>query len=383
MRFGRIALLLALLAVPLVLVSSAGALDLCEEPHCQPPAGEQNTPYEWEFEAEEGCVPYFFKHTNGTLPPGLEVTQDGELEGTPTQAGNFDFWVTLNDNGGPQNPACPYRGAESQAHFFLTIIPDLAVTTESLPAGVPGQEYTAQLTFSNPEPGWQVVWDITGGSLPAGLSLSQSGLISGTPTAAGTSTVVVRAREPFRRFGEKTLTLRVGASLAASSALRAGEVGLRYSGRIQATGGVAPLAYSITNGTLPAGLTLDQATGVVRGVPASPGASALTFAVTDASGQRVTVPASFRIVARLAIATSTLPSATVGGSYRAQLRARGGLAPRTWRFLSGSLPAGMRLSRTGVLSGSPQRAGIFRITVQARDRLGARSTRTLRLTVTA
>jgi Putative Ig domain len=383
MRAGRLALLFALSALALVLTPSAAALDLCEEPHCQPPAGEQNTFYEWEFEAEEGCVPYFFKHINGTLPNGLVVTDDGELEGTPTQAGNFDFWVTLNDNGGPQNPACIYKGAESQAHFFLTIIPDLAVTTESLPAGTPGQAYSAQLTFSNPEAGWRVIWDVIGGALPAGLNLSESGLISGTPSAAGVSTVVVRAREPFRRFGEKTLTLRVGAALTASSTLGAGEVGLRYSGRIQASGGIAPLAWSVASGSLPAGLTLDQATGAVRGVPRSAGASALTFAVTDASGQRVTVPANLRIVARLAITTGNLPSASVGDRYLARLRASGGLAPKTWRIVRGSLPAGVRLgATTGVLSGAPQQAGVYRVTVQARDRLGARSTKTLRLTVT-
>ena len=290
MRVARIALFLCLLALPLVLAPSAGALDLCEEPHCQPPPGEQNTFYEWEFEAEEGCIPYFFKHINGALPAGLVVTEDGEVEGTPTEAGNFDFWVTLNDNGGPHNPACIYKGAESQAHFFLTIMPDLAVTTESVPAGVPGQPYTTQLQFSNPEAGWRVVWDIVGGSLPAGLTLSEAGVISGTPTVAGASTFVVRAREPFRRFGEKTLTLRVGAALSASSALGAGEVGLRYSGRIRTSGGIAPLAWTVATGTLPAGLALDQATGTVRGIPRRAGATALTFAVTDASGQRVSGP---------------------------------------------------------------------------------------------
>ena len=382
MRLGRLALLLVLLAIPLVVVSSASALDLCEEPHCQPPDAEQNTPFEWEFEAEEGCIPYFFTFINGNLPPGLAVTADGELEGTPTQSGKFDFWVALDDNGGPQNPACLVKGEQSQAHFFMTVLPDLAVTTDSLPAGTPGQSYSTQLQFSNPEPGWRVVWDIVQGALPAGLTLSESGLISGTPSAAGASAFVVRAREPFRRFGEKTLTLRVGAQLTASSALGAGEVGLRYSGRVRAAGGIAPLRWSVATGTLPAGLTLDQATGAVRGLPRSAGASALTFAVTDASGQRVTVPAGLRIVARLAITTAALPSANMGASYWTRLRASGGLAPRSWRIVRGSLP-GVRLdAATGVLSGTPRQAGVYRITIQARDRLGARTTKLYRLTVT-
>jgi hypothetical protein len=109
----------------------------------------------------------------------------------------------------------------------------------------------------------------------------------------------------------------------------------------------------------------------------------VTFAVPDAAGQRVTIPATVRIAARLAITTARLPSATVGEAYRARLAAAGGLAPKTWRIVGGSVPRGMSLStRTGVLSGVPRRPGVYKITVQVRDGLGGRSTKTLRLAVT-
>ena len=379
----RLALFAVVLSLPLFFAAGASALDLCEEPHCQPPPGEQNTFYEWEFEAEEGCVPYFFKHVNGALPVGLEVTDNGELEGTPTEAGNFDFWVTLNDNGGPHNPACLFKGAESQAHFFLTILPDLAVTTETLPVARPGQPYSVQLQFSNPEAGWPVKWQILVGALPAGLALSETGVISGTPTGAGATKFKVRAAEAFRRFGDRELTLTVSTGLTASSALRAGEVGLRYAGRIPATGGVAPLRWSVASGALPGGLTLDGATGDVRGVPRRAGSFGVTFAVTDAAGQSTTVPANLRIAARLAVTTRGLPAASVGAAYRARLASRGGLAPKRWRLVTGALPRGVRLdAATGTLIGTPLEAGAFRFTVEARDRLGARSRKTLRLTVT-
>ena len=384
MRAVRIALFAVLLSLPLVLAPGASALDLCEEPHCQPPPAEQNTPYEWEFVAEEGCLPYSFKHSNGPLPPGLEVTPiTGELKGTPTQAGTFEFWVALNDNGGPHNPACLIKGTESQAHFLMTVMPDLAVTTKVLPAAAPGRPYSAQLEFSNPEAGWAVIWDIVQGSLPGGLTLSDSGLISGTPASAEAKTFVVRAREPFRRFGEQQLTLTVAAALQASSSLRTGEVGLRYAGAVRASGGVSPLAFAVASGKLPAGLRLNPATGAVKGIPRRAGAFGLTFAVTDSSGQRITFPKNLRIASRLAISTSRLPLAGLGEAYRAQFRANGGLAPRQWRIAGGVLPRGIRLdSRTGLLSGMALDAGVFHFTVVARDRLGARSTRTLRLTVT-
>ena len=383
MRAARLALFALVLSLPLFFAPGAGALDLCEEPHCQPPPGEQNTFYEWEFEAEEGCIPYSFKHINGALPAGLEVTESGELEGTPRQAGNFDFWVTLNDNGGPHNPACIYKGAESQAHFFLTILPDLAVTTETLPVATPGQPYSAQLQFSNPEVGWPVKWQLLGGSLPAGLALSESGVISGTPTASDRKTFTVRAAEGFRRYGDRELTLTVSTGLTASSALRAGEVGLRYTGSIPATGGVAPLRWSVASGALPGGLTLDEATGKVSGVPRTSGSFAVTFAVTDAAGQRATVPATLRIAARLAVTTTRLPAASVGAAYRARLASRGGVPPKRWRLVTGALPSGLRLdAATGALVGRPRESGVFRFTIEARDRLGSRSRKALRLTVT-
>lgn len=383
MRLIRIAALLALLSFPLVFTPSAAALDLCEEPHCQPPAAEQNTPYEWEFEAEEGCVPYRFTYLNGTTPPGLRVTVDGKLTGTPTEAGTFEFWVALDDNSGPNNPFCLLPSTQSQSRFTLLVMPDLAVTTASLSRAVPGQPYSTQLQFSNPEAGWPVIWDLTQGSLPGGLSLSENGVISGTPTGPDVKQFTVRAREPFRRFGEKQLTLTVSTALQASSAARAGEVGLRYRGAIRAAGGVQPLTWSIASGTLPRGLALNTATGAIAGTPRAAGSFALTFAVTDAAGQRVTVPAAIRIAARLTIATSRLPQATAGEAYRARLASTGGLAPKQWRIVRGSLPHGIALDRrTGALSGVARQTGTFRVTVQVTDRLGGKSTKTVTLSVT-
>jgi hypothetical protein len=379
MRVSRI-VILAVLAFA-VTALPASALDL--EVDVKPPPGEVGTPYEFEFYAEEGCVPYRFSYLNGTVPPGLRITQDGKLTGTPTEAGTFSFWVALDDNSGPQNPFCQYPSTQSQGLFTMIVMPDLAVTTTTLPVGAPGRPYSVQLEFSNPEFGWPVIWDVTQGVLPGGLNLPESGVISGTPTGAETKTFVVRAREPFRRFGEQQLTLTVAAALQARSALGPGEIGLNYAGSIPTAGGLAPFSWSIANGSLPAGLLLNGATGSVRGFPRKAGTFGLTFAVTDAAGQRITVPANLRIASKLAITTAGLPAASVGAAYRARLGSRGGLAPKQWRLTRGALPRGIRLDGgTGALSGAARTAGVFRFTIEARDRLGARSTRAFRLNVT-
>jgi hypothetical protein len=379
MRVSRV-VILAVLAFAFTALP-ASALDL--EVDVKPPPGEVGTPYEFQFFGEEGCLPYRFSYLNGTLPPGLRITVDGKLTGTPTEAGTFSFWVALDDNGGPTNPYCLDPSVQSQGEFTMIVMPDLAVQTTSLPTATPARPYSVQLEFTNPEVGWPVVWDITQGALPAGLALSESGVISGTPAGADAKTFVVRAREPFRRFGERELTLRVAAALQGSSSLGAGEVGLRYAGSVSASGGVSPFAYSVAIGDLPAGLALNAVTGAVRGIPQGAGTYGLTFAITDSAGQRITVPANLRIASRLAITTARLSAARVGTAYRTRLASTGGLAPKQWRIASGVLPRGIRLdARTGVLSGTGRTAGVFRFTIEARDRLGARSTKAFRLTVT-
>jgi hypothetical protein len=178
--------------------------------------------------------------------------------------------------------------------------------------------------------------------------------------------------------------LTVATALQARSTARAGEVGVRYAAAIPATGGVRPLAWSIASGALPAGLSLNTATGAITGVPRAAGAFPLSFAVTDAAGQRATVPATVRIAARLAITTLALPAASAGESYLAKLRTRGGLGAKRWSLVGGKLPRGLKLDRvTGTLSGAPRAAGVYRLRIQASDRLGGRSTRVLRLVVTA
>jgi hypothetical protein len=374
-RLARLSLLAALCV--LLTGSSASALDL--EVDRQPPPGEVGTPYEFEFEGEEGCLPYRFSYLNGSLPPGLRITEDGRLTGTPTEAGTFTFWVALDDNSGPDNPLCLDPSVQSQGEFTMVVLPDLGVGTSALPRAVPGQPYSYALSATNVELGWPLLWDVAQGTLPAGLTLSESGVISGTPTGADLKTFTVRVREPFRRFGERELTLAVAATLVAEPAsLPPGRVGVRVAGSLAARGGLPPLTWTIAAGSLPPGLALDPASGTLRGLPRRSGAFPLTLEVSDASGQRASVDATLRILPSLRIETAALPAATPGRAYRAQLATNGLLrfARVQWTIVGGSLPPGVRLEPwTGTVRGTPRRAGRFRVVVRARE-LPSRATAT-------
>ncbi len=370
MRAVQLAALACLLAA--AAASAARALDINEDVTL--PDAEVGTPYRFQLEAEEGCLPYRFSFGSGRLPPGLTVSEQGELSGTPTEAGVFEFYVAVDDS-----PTC--ASPQSQGRFTLRVLPDLAVATSALPRAVPGAPYEERLEAANPEEGWPLRWSVRGGALPEGLALAEDGTLSGVPAAPGAFVFVARVEEPFRRFGERELSLAVAFPLALTGSAPPGEVGLRYRLSPAVEGGLPPVAFALTQGDLPAGLALDTSTGAVAGVPRAPGTFPITLAATDASGQSASLPLSLRIAPRLALLTSALPAARVGRAYASRLRARGGVGSVRFRLVGGRLPRGLRLRAAGVVAGVPRQAGSFPVEVEARDRLGATARRALLLTV--
>jgi hypothetical protein len=360
-------------AVSSLVVSSAAAVNITTD--VVMPKAEVNGPYEFQFEATEGCGPYRFSVSSGTVPPGFRLLGDGRLLGSGTQSGTFTFTVSVSDLSA-NCPSEPARGA-----FTLDVLPDLAITTPSLPTAAIGVPYRATLAVSGRD-STSVRWTIVDGGLPSGLGLGQDGVISGTPTAAGTAGFVIKLEEPFRRQDLRYMTLAVASALTASPlAARAGEVGVPYSAALAQTGGVPPVRWTIVDGSLPRGLLLDRTTGVITGRPLTAGSSSVTFQVADAAGTASTTTVSFRLAARLRLGPTRLSPAVFGAAYAARLRARGGVGPVRWKVTRGSLPPGIRLDATGRISGSPHAVGTHRATVRATDALGVSSTARVTLVV--
>ncbi|MDR3635617.1 MAG: Ig domain-containing protein, partial [Isosphaeraceae bacterium] len=125
---------------------------------------------------------------------------------------------------------------------------------------------------------------VTAGTLPAGLSLSTAGLLSGTPTATGASSFTVTATDNNSDSGSQAFTLTVDPAITfTTTSLPAATVGAAYSQQITATGGSGTLTYAVTTGTLPAGLSLSTA-GLLSGTPTATGASSFTVTATDNNG---------------------------------------------------------------------------------------------------
>jgi large repetitive protein len=282
MRQVRVLVLVVLLAA--VVVPAALALRFTDRSYAVP-SGVSGMPYRHWFTGDGGCgptLPYQFRVVNGALPPGLTVHRDGLLTGTPTLAGSWSFWVELSDQDPPSAPWCAPKKSE--------------------------REFTVR--------------------------------VGAPPTTVGT---------PY--------ALGLGAA------------------------GEGPKTWTIAAGQLPPGLTLNPA-GVITGTPTAEGSTALRLAVFDSQGRTIALDLTIAVRPKLIIATPRLVPARVGRVYRASVKTRGGAGPVKLEVRSGRFPVGVQLDlRTGKLSGKPHKAGAYRITIEASDSFGASTARTLVLSV--
>ncbi len=178
-----------------------------------PPPGVVGTPYSATLAANGGTPPYGSWTNVGALPPGLTLNvSTGVIGGTPTAAGTFNFSVTVKDGNG-------ITSAPQQFSIAITP-PPVTITTASLPNGITNVFYpTTTLAAQGGTPPYS--WTASG--LPSGLSLSSSGVLSGTPTTAGTAsvTVVVTDASTPALSAKQTYTLTIGQGLSVSPAVNA------------------------------------------------------------------------------------------------------------------------------------------------------------------
>jgi len=157
----------------------------------------------------------------------------------------------------------------------------------------------------------------------------------------------------------------------ASTELPYATTGSDYSHNLLVDGGLKPYNYSITAGTLPDGLTLDNITGEISGVASTTGVYNFTVMVSDANADTDSKALSISVYEPVAITTQSLPDGVVGNPYNGLLTASGGLPPYTWVIASGSLPDGLALDpATGAISGVPTGMGSFAFTPEVTDANG-------------
>ena len=350
------------------------------------PSGTVPTPYTTTLTSTGGTGTVKWSLASGTLPTGLALSAlTGVISGTPTVAGTYTFTIGVTDSATTPNTV-------TQA-YSLTINPQPpTIAPVTLPNAVAGTAYSQQLAYTGGT--GTPTWAITTGSLPAGLTLSAAGLISGTPTnasAGATYTFTVTVTTGTQTSAPVVFSITVPAlPVVTTTSLPSGNIGIAYSQQLTYSGGAGgTVTWAIVSGSLPgtSGLTLSTS-GLLSGKPTT--ATTYTFSVTVTVGTQTSAAQALTLVINSLIVTSgATATGEAGLAFGFHLTAAGGTAPYTWSLASGStaLPNGLNLNTsTGYISGSPTTATgspFTGIVVQTKDSLAATATQTMTFTINA
>ncbi|MGE3518183.1 MAG: putative Ig domain-containing protein [Vicinamibacterales bacterium] len=282
--------------------------------------------------------------------------------------------VTMSGSGGNTIGGCSSQPS--------TPCPAIALTPATLPPGKVGEAYSQQITASGGTGSYTFL--VSSGTLPLGLTLSPTGLLAGTPTSAGSATVTIAGTDQNGCPGQTSYTIVITTAtpeqcppiVVAPPTLPPSMAGVPTSQQLTASGGTGPYTFVVSSGTLPAGLTLSP-TGLLAGTPTTAGSALVTILGTDQNG--CPGQTSYTIVITTAtpeqcppivVAPATLPPGKVGDAYSRQITASGGTGPYTFVVSTGTLPAGLTLSPTGLLSGTPTAASSSAVVIVGTDQNG-------------
>jgi putative Ig domain-containing protein len=353
------------------------------------PAGTTGVPYDVTLAASGGTSPYTWSLAPGSpaLPNGLALTSStGRISGTPTTPGSTSPEFKLQDSTG--------NSVQKVLSITINVAPTpLAILTNSLPSGSINQPYAVALSPTGGTTPY--TWGLKAGSppLPTGLSLSSNGVISGTPTVTSNDTHTFTLTDATPQTVEKSLQLSINAiplSITTPSPLPQGTANQNYSAQLAATGGTGAYTWGLAGGSpaLPTGLTLNPSTGLISGIPTTTSNQSFTFTVTDQTPPTPqTSSKTLQLVIGaapppLTITTNSLPAGTVTQPYNTTLTSSGGTGAKTWDLANGSLPVGLSLSLSGVISGTPQATGTSSPTFRVRDSGNPQQTDTSKLSIT-
>ncbi|MFN0101871.1 MAG: putative Ig domain-containing protein [Bryobacteraceae bacterium] len=273
------------------------------------PNGFSATEYAGQLTVLGDMPPHVWTVRRGPLPPGYVFSESGRIGGICNQPGRYAFALRVADP----------SGSSHDREMVLTVegtLPPIQVLTTSLPGAAVGVEYRQQLNISGGRApySFRVL-----GTLPPGITLAATGVLIGTPAAAGSYVFTLQVTDISGAATSKTLTIVVG--------------NLRYTGpaalelfaseearvALAAEGGQAPYRWTVVSGALPGGITLTEA-GVLSGTAVAASTATVTLRLTDATARTLEFPLAITVGAPRPVLSSN--GVVNGASF-----AGGGISP--------------------------------------------------------
>jgi hypothetical protein len=265
MRVFRTSAVVALLAA--VFAASAYAFGFTDEAQL-PPDMHIGSPYSFQLSARSGCPPYYYEHQSGNFPPGVSMTGDGLISGTPQIGGTYQTWLAVKNQ-------CPGDSSERLFTFYVVDPAPLEIRVGGLFPALKGAYFQYELRST--EAG-VLTWSLNSGHLPTGLTLTKEGVIHGVPTVFGSFAFRVKVNDG-RRSASRDLTVIVSPRFALAGKTLRLRVGHAFHTRVNVRGGTAPFQWSISGGRLPRGVRF--VAGEFRGRPQVPGTFRITIKALD------------------------------------------------------------------------------------------------------
>ncbi len=327
-------------------------------------AGTTGTAFSFTIAASNSPTSY----SASSLPAGLAVnTSTGAITGTPTAAGSTSVLLGATNASGTGNATLVITVAAAGTAPVITNNPLTA-------GGTVGTPFSFTITATGSPTSYAA------SPRPTGLAINTTtGAITGTPSAAGTTSVTLGATNGTGT-GNATLTITIAAAGVApvinSPLTAAGTVGTPFSYSITAAG--SPTSYAAS--PLPAGLVHNATTGVITGTPTATGSTNVTLGATNASGTgNATLAITIGGGSGAPVITNSplTASGTVGAAFSFTITATG--SPTS--YSATPLPAGLvRNATTGAITGTPTATGVTSVTLGATNGTGT-GTATLTITI--
>ncbi len=325
-----------------------------------------------------GTSTYSWSVSAGSLPPGLSLVPSGTntlLQGYPSQAGTFSYTLRATDNNNSANFA---------DRAFTAVIQPMQVITHrvnQLPPATVGVDYTYTVQVAGGTGPYTFLTSQLLSPLPPGLTLSASGVLSGTPTQTGSFSFSYQITDSNNQVGYGSIptlvVLAPGANnplLGNSFGFHAGAIGVPYLLELDQTvsGGVAPFTWSVATGSsLPPGLAIvpgsNGISAYLAGIPTTAGTYSYSLTATDSVGQAATVFVATHLISTISVPAPSSALGMVGSPLSLTFAPTGGTAPYSFTLIGPGLPPGLSLSSSGVLSGTPTAAGEFAVGVSVTD----------------
>jgi|GEM_PF-2153567 len=334
-------------------------------------AARVGTSFSTQIAATGGMSPYTWSRTAGSLPPGMTLEADGTLAGLPTTAGSYSFTAQVTDA----------VLIDVTRVFNITVEPFEITTGASLaarPIGFPVNVPLAAAGGTGP-----YIWTVAAGTLPDGVTLSEEGVLSGTPEVVGDYGFTLEVEDTNSFTASRVFTWNLfEIQIVTANPLPTGVPTFPYQHTLQVSGGASPHTWTVTAGALPENIDLSTG-GVLSGTPSETGLSSFTVEVTDADGftavKDFDLPVSATAPAPVmnpVVFAATTPGADFSHTVTA--------TNYPDKFTITGLPKGLKyVANTGVISGKTTLPGVYLVQVKASNAGGTSAMVTAPLIVKA